>query len=95
LTAHVIVVSYRLRLDACRSLKDKRQILKSLLSRLRQKFNVSAVESGLNDSPAAAWITWSSVSLSNGLLDRTKMAIGKFVEANFEVEIVEEVTEMD
>jgi uncharacterized protein YlxP (DUF503 family) len=93
LSAHVLVVSYRLRLDTCRSLKDKRQILKSLLSRVRQKFNISAVESGLNDSPAAAWITWSAVSLSNGLLDRTKLAVGRFIEAHFEVEIVEEVSE--
>ena len=95
MTARVIVVSYRLRLDGCRSLKDKRQVLKSMLSRIRQKFNISAVESGLNDVPASAWITWSSVSLSNGLLDRTRHAVNRFVEGNFDVEIVEEVSELN
>ena len=37
------------RLHDCRSLKGKRKIVKSIISRLRNKFNVSVAEVGSND----------------------------------------------
>lgn len=38
-----------LRLDGCRSLKDKRHIVKPLLERLRREYRVSAAEVGDHD----------------------------------------------
>ena len=38
------VTSWELHLDACHSLKDKRQILESLKARLHRTFNVSVAE---------------------------------------------------
>ena len=37
------------RLHDCRSLKSKRKIVKSIISRLRNNFNVSVAEIGSND----------------------------------------------
>ena len=39
----------RFRLHGCRSLKEKRKITKSIISRVRNTFNVSIAEIGSND----------------------------------------------
>lgn len=41
---HIGVLTLHLSIDQADSLKDKRQVVKSLLAHLRQKFNVSAAE---------------------------------------------------
>lgn len=46
---------------AARTLKEKRQLVKSLLSRLRQRHNLAVFEAGYQDAPgrallAAAWL---------------------------------------
>ena len=38
-----------MRLHGCRSLKEKRKIIKSFISRIRNTFNVSVAEIGLHD----------------------------------------------
>ena len=38
------LITWELHLDACHSLKEKRQIVKSLKDRLHRRFNVSAAE---------------------------------------------------
>lgn len=43
------MTSWELHLDACHSLKDKRQILESLKDRLHRAFNVSVAETGHQD----------------------------------------------
>lgn len=42
--AAIGVLTLELRIDHAHSLKDKRQVVKSLKDRLRQKFNVSVAE---------------------------------------------------
>ncbi|MFH1141950.1 MAG: DUF503 domain-containing protein [Chloroflexota bacterium] len=46
---HVGVCQIQLRLPENGSLKDKRQVVRSVTSRTRQKFNVSIAEVGSND----------------------------------------------
>jgi uncharacterized protein len=53
-----------LRLDGCRSLKDKRQILRSLLDRMRREFRVAAAETGDHELWGNAEIGVSYVSTS-------------------------------
>ena len=43
------VVTWELHLAGCQSLKDKRQIMKSLKDRLHDRFNVSASETAHQD----------------------------------------------
>ena len=42
-------MTWELHLPACRSLKDKRHVVKSLKDRLHHRFNVSAAETGHHD----------------------------------------------
>jgi len=62
-------MTWELHLDACQSLKDKRQILQSLKARLHNEFNVSAAETAHQDLWQRAEITVCVVST-----DRTHAA---------------------
>jgi uncharacterized protein YlxP (DUF503 family) len=44
------LITWELHLAACHSLKEKRQIVKSLKDRLHQRFNVSAAETDYQDA---------------------------------------------
>ena len=56
------VMTWELHLDGCRSLKDKRHVLKSLKDRLHNRFNVSAAETAHNDLWQRAELTVCVVS---------------------------------
>jgi uncharacterized protein YlxP (DUF503 family) len=56
------LITWELHLAACQSLKDKRQILKSLKDRLHQRFNLSAAETDHQDLWQRAEITACVVS---------------------------------
>jgi len=43
------LLTLQLHLEACESLKQKRRIIKPILSRLHKEFNISTAEVGLND----------------------------------------------
>ncbi|HBA89929.1 MAG TPA: DUF503 domain-containing protein [Geobacter sp.] len=60
---HVALLQMRLLLPS-RTLKEKRAIVKSVLSRARNRFNVACSESGLNDQPADAEICFVTVAPS-------------------------------
>ena len=47
---HVLLLMMRLRLTS-RTLKEKRSIVKSVLARSRNRFNVACTEAGLHDQP--------------------------------------------
>ena len=58
---HVTLLQMRLLLTS-RTLKEKRAIVKSVLSRARNRFNVACSESGLNDQPADAEVCFVTVA---------------------------------
>lgn len=60
-----VVLTMQLELPPVGSLKEKRRILKSLLTRLRNDFNVSIAEVGANDSPRRALVGSAVVSNSS------------------------------
>lgn len=64
---HVVLMQLRLRLES-RNLKEKRSIVKSVLSRARNRFNVSCTESDLHDYPGDAELAFVTVadSFANG-----------------------------
>ncbi|RUA02369.1 MAG: DUF503 domain-containing protein [Deltaproteobacteria bacterium] len=43
------LVKITLRLHDCKSLKEKRRVVKSMIGQIRNRFNVSAAEVGAND----------------------------------------------
>ena len=62
------------RLHDCRSLKGKRKIIKSIISRLRNNFNASVAEIGSNDVHQRAEIGFSLIgndqSIINSKIDK-------------------------
>lgn len=66
---HVYSAMFELRLPS-RSLKGKRGIVKSILARARQRFNLAAAEVGMADNPERALLGFSTVSGSRMLARR-------------------------
>ena len=60
------VMTWELHLEGCRSLKDKRHVLKSLKDRLHNRFNVSAAETAHQDLWQRAELTACVVSNERG-----------------------------
>jgi uncharacterized protein YlxP (DUF503 family) len=59
----------KFRLFGVNSLKEKRKIIKSIISRIQNKFNISIAETGLNDSHDWALIGFAIVGNETGLVN--------------------------
>ena len=57
------------RLHDCRSLKGKRKVVKSIISRLRNNFNASVAETGSNDMHQRAEIGFSLVGNDQAVIN--------------------------
>lgn len=84
------VCTLEILLPGNRSLKGKRSVIKSLLARVRQEFNVSAAEIDSHDNWQLATLGLATISTSatyaHGLLERSVQWIG---ETRPDVEILE------
>ena len=87
------VMHVELRIAWSKSLKDKRTVLKSIKAKLRQKFNISIIESDYQEK-------WKSSILSIALITDQKKntarqleIIEEFIINNFSVEIINSVRE--
>ncbi|GCE17974.1 DUF503 domain-containing protein [Dictyobacter kobayashii] len=69
-----------LHLPACHSLKDKRQIIKSIMARVRNQFEVAIAEVGDNDLWQSAKIGLSHVSNSSQHADEVLSHIRRYIE---------------
>lgn len=69
------------------SLKDKRRIIRSVIQRLRNRYNVSVSEVGGNDKWQSASLGISTVSNSKPLIDETMDAVIRFIENDGQIEI--------
>jgi uncharacterized protein YlxP (DUF503 family) len=58
-----------LRIEGCRSLKEKRRIVKTVIHRLQNEFNVSAAEVGANDIHQRAEIGLAAVGNDRELIN--------------------------
>jgi uncharacterized protein YlxP (DUF503 family) len=66
---HIAHLTLELRMEAARSLKDKRQVTRSLKDRLRASFNVAVAEVEVTDLWQRATIAIVSVSESRDYLE--------------------------
>ena len=71
------------------SLKEKRFVLQSLKTRIRQKFNVSVAEVGGNDKWQRATLGFSMVANERKILDQTFQKILLYIETDGRSEILE------
>ena len=71
------------------SLKDKRNILRALLSRIRKVYSLSAAETGLQDKWQRAILGFSAVNSDPKLLDRIVNGIKGILEEDPRFELVD------
>ena len=76
------------------SLKEKRKILKSITSKLRNKFNVSASEIGQQDTHQTIIIGVAVIVESTAQCDSILDHILDFIEDNCEAEVIEVTREI-
>ena len=87
------VARFEIRLPACASLKDKRAVLRRLLSMLRQKFNVSASEVDHLDLWQRSTVGVSLVTDTQFHARKVLQEIGRHVDTHPGVELLDTQTE--
>jgi len=86
---HVSVCRIELRLPENHSLKGKRQVIKSIIARLQNKFNVSVAEVDHQDLWQLATLGVACVSNHRRHADETLANVVKFIAQNYpEVELL-------
>lgn len=83
-----------LRIHACRSLKEKRKIVKAMISRIRNNFNVSIAEVGSNDVHQKAEIGFALIGNDKKLINSKLDKIFNFAENTGLAEITHTELEM-
>ena len=80
---------FDIHLPGCRGLKEKRMVVKSLKSRIRNEFEVSAAEVGDQDLLQRAKLGVAAVGPDQQPLDALLQHILGFVEENLDGELLE------
>lgn len=90
---HIGVCKIRLRIPDSHSLKAKRRVVKSLIARLKNRFNIAVAEVEALDAHQVAILA--AVSVSNDIVHLNKIIshVVTFVEANIDAELVDYETE--
>lgn len=83
------VCSLKLILYESNSLKDKRNIIKSIMNRLKSKFNISIAEVDLNGSWQSTVIGFACVTNDTSHANKTMSNVINFIDMDSRVEIIE------
>ena len=83
------VLSVKLHIPWSHSLKDKRQVIKSLCAKARQKYNVAAAEVGSQELWQMAELCFVSVAAASQPCDRLLADLERFIEETTDAVIVE------
>jgi uncharacterized protein len=83
------ICTLQLIIEGSNSLKDKRQVIKSILDRVRDKFNVSAAEVDDLDSWRRATLGFACVSKDQVFVDQVLQKALALVESNPQVEVAD------
>ncbi len=89
-----VILRIELDLPPVESLKEKRRILKSLMAKIKNKFNVSIAEVANNDILRSATLGAAVVSNSTAFGDRVVAQIVNQIENSSELIIKEYTTEI-
>ena len=90
----IATIIFRLRAPWVHSLKEKRMIVKSLVAKLRNRYNVSAAEIDEQDTHQIIVIGVAAIVPHNAFADSLMEDISLFVEENTEAEIIGEEREI-
>ena len=94
-------MTFRLHEPRVHSLKEMRMIVRSLIAKLLNKFNVSAAEIDEQDIHHTEGVPWEIIVIGvaaivphNAMADSLMEEISLFMEENTEAEIIDEVREI-
>ncbi len=79
----ISLMTVKLSLPGCGSLKQKRSLLQPILARLHKEFNISVAEIGLQDVWQSAWIGCSLISNDANHNAELLNKVGAFIENHF------------
>ena len=91
---NIAAMTFRLHAPWVHSLKEKRMIVKSLVSRLRNRFHISVAEIDEQDTHQIIVIGIAAIVPHNAIADSLMDEISAFVEETTEAEILEENREI-
>ena len=89
----IAAMAFRLHAPWVNSLKEKRMIVKSLLTKLQNRFHISAAEIGEQDTHRIIVIGVAAIVPHSAMADSLMEEISLFVEENCEAVILEETRE--
>ncbi len=87
------IIKIELRLHEVYSLKEKRQIVKSIIERIKSRFNASIAEVDLNDNWKSTILGAACVSNDAVHVDRVLSNIANFVENDGRAVLIDFTTE--
>ena len=90
----IAAMTFRLHAPWVHSLKDKRMVVKSLITQLQNKFHVSAAEVDEQDIHQIIVIGVAAVVPHHALADSLMEEISQFVETATDAQILEETREI-
>ena len=79
----------RLHLPGCRTLKDKRRIIKGLNQRARQKYGVAVAQVGETDRPGFCELEIAGVANERAQIHRVLTAVSRMYEGRPDLDIME------
>lgn len=83
-----------LKADWCHSLKEKRMIVRSIVEKSKNKFNISISEVESQDIHNLIVIGFATVSNSNKIVQSTLQHVLNYIEDNCDAEVVDFYTEI-
>jgi uncharacterized protein YlxP (DUF503 family) len=84
------LLTIKMYLPGCGSLKEKRSRLQPILKRLHKEFNISVSEIGLQDVWQSAWLGFAIVSTDAVHNEQVLHAVVNFIESNWPDEQIAE-----
>lgn len=90
---HIGLLSIEIILPDCRSLKEKRSIVKSIIARMRNKFNVSVAETDNLDVWTRAGLSIITISNIKDATDRLMSILPGFIEENLKAGYLGSISE--
>lgn len=94
-TIKIALVTLELELAGVETLKEKRSILKSLLTRLHNQFNISTAEIDHNDIPDSSVIAFAAVTNATNHAHSIASTVINWIEKQYpDAEIVEQSIEI-
>lgn len=88
------ICTIELRIEWANSLKDKRMVIKSLIDKVRARYNVSIAETDCQDQWRTAVLGLAAVSSESGHVNKVLDQVVRFMENNTEAEFVSCRTEI-